>query len=77
MKKYQKLSHLSEKYKGEATSQDYFKHLLKIYESIIRNLRENIHPFAEEYKAEGMSDYITGLMQEHEKTAWMIRAHLK
>jgi starvation-inducible DNA-binding protein len=40
-------------------------------------LRENINLFANDYEDLGTSDFITGLMQEHEKTAWFLRAHLK
>ena len=75
--KYSELTHLTEDYREENDSQGFFKELTDTYESIIMNLRGNIVPFAHEYKAEGMSDYITGLMEEHEKTAWMIRSHLK
>ena len=31
---------------------------------------------ADKLKAEGISDYITVLMDYHEKTAWMLRSHL-
>ena len=47
------------------------------HESIIIFLKENIKPFAEKQKAESFSDYITELMEYHEKTAWMLRSHLK
>ena len=75
--KYQKLTHLTEAYEGKNDSQAYFTELLNTHESIIINLRERIAPFAEDYKAEGLSDFITGLMNKHQKTAWMLRAHLK
>jgi starvation-inducible DNA-binding protein len=73
---YVKVSHLSEKLTGKFDSQNLFKELLGDHESIIIFLRENIGPFAEKYGAEGISDYITSLMEQHEKTAWMLRAHL-
>jgi starvation-inducible DNA-binding protein len=76
LKKYQELTHLTEQYEGKNNSQGYFKDLLESYENIIINLRKNIVPFAEKYKAEGVSDFITGLLEKHGKTAWMIRAHL-
>lgn len=77
MKNYQKLAHLTEEYEGKNDSQSYFKDLTKDYEAIIIYLRENIDPLAEKYKAYGASDFITGLMEKHEKTAWMLRSHLK
>ena len=39
--------------------------------------KKRIVPFADKYKARGISDFITGLMEKHEKTAWMLRSHLK
>ena len=76
LKNYSALTHLTEKYEGKNDSMGYFKDLLETYESIIIHLREHIQPFSEEYKAEDAADYITGLIEKHEKTAWMLRAHL-
>jgi len=39
-------------------------------------LRENINLFANKLNDSGTSDFITGLMETHEKMAWMLRAHL-
>jgi starvation-inducible DNA-binding protein len=44
--------------------------------SIIIFLRENINRFADDFKDAGTSDFITSLMEEHEKLAWMPRSHL-
>lgn len=76
LKKYLDLTHLSDKAPEKNDSQTLFAELLEAHESIIIFLRENIKPFADKLKAEGISDYITGLMEYHEKTAWMLRAHL-
>lgn len=76
LKKYLDLTHLSEKAPEKNDSQTLFAELLEAHESIIVFLRENIKPFADKLKAEGISDYITGLMEYHEKTAWMLRSHL-
>ncbi|HET9434136.1 MAG TPA: hypothetical protein VFO37_10295 [Chitinophagaceae bacterium] len=32
--------------------------------------------FANEQEDLGTSDFVTGLMQDHEKAAWFLRAHL-
>jgi starvation-inducible DNA-binding protein len=50
---------------------------LEDHESIIIKLRENIHRFVNEYQDFGSGDFITGLMEEHEKMAWFLRAHLQ
>ncbi|MET4081977.1 starvation-inducible DNA-binding protein [Pedobacter sp. UYP30] len=76
LSKYLQLTHLSEKTLDKNDSQTLFAELLEDHESIIVFLRENIKPVADKMKAEGISDYITGLMEYHEKTAWMLRAHL-
>ena len=77
LNKYLELTHLSESSPEKNDSQTYFAELLVDHESIIVFLRENIKPIADKLKGEGISDYITGLMELHEKTAWMLRSHLK
>jgi len=74
--KYLELTHLTETAPKKNDSQTFFVDLLEAHESTIVFIRENIKPFADNLKAQGISDYITGLMEHHEKTAWMIRAHL-
>ena len=71
-----KLTHLTEKGDGENDSKSYIKELLLDHENIIIFLRENINAFANKYEDAGTSDFITGLLEQHEKTAWFLRAHL-
>ncbi len=71
------LTHLSERLQGGNEGIDFVRELLADHESVIIRLRENITPFAEALKDTGTSDFITGLMETHEKMAWMLRAHLK
>ena len=47
------------------------------HEAIIRQLREDVDATAEQYQDMGTSDFLTGLMEAHEKMAWMLRAHLE
>jgi len=51
--------------------------LLNDHETIIRNLRRLVDEFADKYKDAGSSDFVTGLLRQHEKMAWMIRSYLK
>ena len=76
LEKYLELTHLTEKTKGKNDSQSIFAELLEDHESIIIFLREEIKPIADKWEAEGISDYLTGLLEQHEKTAWMLRSHL-
>lgn len=71
------LTHLTEKLEDKNDSLTFIKELLGDHESIIEFIRGNIESFAAKYNDYGTSDFITGLMEDHEKLAWMLRAHLK
>lgn len=77
LKGFLQLTHLTEKLEQKNDSLDYIKELLTDHENIIIFLRGNIGPFGDEYGDAGTSDFITGLVETHEKMAWMLRAHLK
>jgi starvation-inducible DNA-binding protein len=47
------------------------------YETIIRQLRVDVELTATSYNDSGTSDFLTGLMAQHEKRAWLLRAHLE
>ena len=49
--------------------------LLADHESLIRELRSDLETCAQKGDA-GTCDFLTGLMEKHEKTAWMLRATL-
>jgi starvation-inducible DNA-binding protein len=70
-------THLIEGTREKNSSLGFMKSLLADHDTIIIHLRENIERFDEELKDAGTSDFITGLMKDHEKMAWMLRAHLK
>ena len=71
------LTHLSENSRSKNDSQGFIKELLADHEGVIITLRENINKIGNDYHDMGTSDFITGLMEIHEKMAWMLRAHLK
>ncbi|MEW6588688.1 MAG: Dps family protein [Thermoproteota archaeon] len=50
--------------------------LVADHESIIRTLREGIST-CEQNNDAGTADFLTGLMEKHEKTAWMLRSVLE
>jgi starvation-inducible DNA-binding protein len=76
LKSFLDLTHLTEKTHDKNDSLSFIKELLEDHESIIEFIRGNIEPFASKYHDYGTSDYITGLMEDHEKMAWMLRSHL-
>lgn len=47
------------------------------HEAVIHNLREFVDKTEEEIHDMGTSDFLTGLMEAHEKMAWMLRAFLE
>lgn len=51
--------------------------LLHDHETIIKQLRKDVDSTAEDYHDMGTSDFLTALMEAHEKMAWMLRAHLE
>lgn len=77
LKAYLDLTHLTEVSDERNDGQGFIKTLLNDHESIIISLRKNIKPFASEFQDLGTSDFITGLMEKHEKMAWLLRSHLK
>lgn len=50
--------------------------LLNDHEELIRNLRNDLETCSEKFDDAGNADFLTGLMEKHEKIAWMIRAFL-
>lgn len=52
------------------------KRLTADYELIVRNLRHHIEQCTSEYGDEGTADFLTGLMEQNEKAAWMLRSFL-
>jgi len=51
--------------------------LIGDHEILINKLRKLIKDFDEKYKDIGSSDFVTGLLKQHEKMAWMLRSYLR
>jgi starvation-inducible DNA-binding protein len=51
-------------------------HLLADHEATIRQLRTDLAICADRYQDMGTNDFLTGLMEKHEKIAWMLRSFL-
>lgn len=76
LKAFLELTHLTEATREKNDSAGHIRELLADHEQIIMNLRNNINRFTNDFEDAGTSDFITGLMEDHEKMAWMLRAHL-
>ena len=57
--------------------QQQIQYLETDHETMIIKLRKLIKDFDEKYKDIGSSDFVTGLLKEHEKMAWMLRSYLR
>jgi len=76
LKEYLALTDLTEP-SSTNDQQKQVKNLLDDHETIIRYTRKQIDIIDEKYKDAGTVDFLTGVMKQHEKMAWMLRAHLK
>lgn len=77
LKLYLDLTHLTEQTREKNDSQGFITELLEDHQSLIVLCREHITSFGEKFHDQGTADFITGLMETHEKTAWFLRSHLK
>ena len=51
--------------------------LIDDHETLIIRLRKLIEDFDEKHKDIGSSDFVTGLLKQHEKMAWMLRSYAR
>ncbi|MFN8673178.1 MAG: DNA starvation/stationary phase protection protein [Candidatus Sericytochromatia bacterium] len=73
---YLNKTRLQEETKENLTSKQMLANILADHEALARNLRKDIELFNNEYADVGTGDFVTGLLQEHEKLAWFVRSHL-
>ncbi|MEC4984896.1 MAG: Dps family protein [Oscillatoria sp. PMC 1068.18] len=59
------------------TANEMVEDLVVTHEQIIRNLREDVSSCSEKYSDEGTADFLTGLMEQHEEMAWMLRSFIE
>jgi starvation-inducible DNA-binding protein len=76
LKSFLSLTRLTEVTREKNDSAGFIKELLEDHETIIKAIRPEINRIASELNDAGTSDFLTGLMETHEKIAWQLRAHL-
>ena len=76
MAEYVKLSSIKESPGVYLSPKDMIRELLKDHESAIVQLRKNVEECVEKTKDAGTADFLTGLMESHETTAWILRRYL-
>ena len=77
MKEFLKVARLKEEPGEVPAAKGMALSLLEDHEELINFLREDLAACAERYKDAGTSDFLTGLMEKHEKMAWMLRSILE
>jgi len=77
MHDFEELARLQETSHLSGNAKKMLENILADHEMIIQVLRQNVEETIEEHKDAGTSDFLTGLMEMHEKMAWMVRSHLK
>lgn len=51
--------------------------LVTDHEAVIRNLRDHIDQCSDSFHDEGTADFLTGIMEQHEDMAWMLRSFIE
>jgi len=76
MQEYLKLSLVKEHPGKYPSSKELLKELLQDHEIVIVQLRSDIEDCDKKSKDAGTADFLTGLLGQHETTAWILRRYL-
>jgi starvation-inducible DNA-binding protein len=76
LKAFSKATRLTEG-QDEGSPEKMIKNLLDDHETIIREIRNVLKSVSDKYDDAGSNDFLTGVMKQHEKMAWMLRSYLK
>lgn len=77
LSEFSKHTRLKERPGENPDSQAMIADLLRDHQAIIQTLRSDLERCTESHGDAGTSDFLTGLMETHEKMAWMLRAMRK
>lgn len=72
-----KITRLAEEPGEVPTAREMVAHLVADHEAIIRQLREDNKLAGDTYQDVAVEDYFVNLIQDHQKMAWLLRAHLE
>lgn len=76
MHEFVNLSRLKESPEKYPNQKEMLKELLGDYETLIVEIRKDIETSNEKNKDAGTVDFLTGVMEQHESTAWILRRYL-
>ena len=74
LKDFLNVTNLSEEKDDFSSPEQMIQSLLNDHETIIRMIRNDIIPISDTNKDMGTADFVTGLMEKHEKISWMLRS---
>lgn len=76
LKNFLSVTHLLEDNADFGSQKQILQTLINDHETIIRYIRNELPKVSDTYKDLGTTDFMTGIMQQHEKMTWMLRAYL-
>lgn len=76
MQEFAKNTRLKEQPGKKLSDQEMIKHLLEDHEAIIRIIRIDAQTCMDKYADLGTNNFLLNLLEQQEKTAWMLRASL-
>lgn len=74
MSEFMEKARLTENAGVVPSSVDMVANLLDDHEQIVSNLRDDIEACSADYKDEGTTDLLVGVMRSHEEMAWVLRS---
>ena len=76
LEEFRKLARLGEDVGKVPAARDMLAALLADHEALARSLRADVDTVTNKLQDVGTADFLTGLLERHEKSAWMLRAFL-
>jgi starvation-inducible DNA-binding protein len=76
LEEFRKSARLGEEPGVVPAARDMIGALLADHEAVTRTLRADVDTVTNKYNDAGTADFLTGLLEQHEKMAWMLRAFL-
>ncbi|HUS08159.1 MAG TPA: DNA starvation/stationary phase protection protein [Bryobacteraceae bacterium] len=77
MTEYLDQTRLKEEPRTVPPEDDMLRNLLTDHETVIKALRPDIEKAAEDYGAADASDFLTAILEQHNKMAWMLRSFIR
>ncbi|MHC5860760.1 Dps family protein [Nostoc sp.] len=72
-----KLATLKEHAGNVPTATGMVANLVDDHEQVIRNLRDHVDQSGDKFHDQGTADFLTGLLEQHEEIAWMLRSFIE